>query len=116
MATAPLTTPRIAPETRERVYSPLHRLRGTIRRYIAWESLALAFLLLGLWFWLGLAIDYGTFKITGIDWVQILPHWMRWGMLLLIAGLFVLFMTLTLVRLLREFRPEALALVLERRF
>src|SRR5579871_2283176 len=116
MATVTPSPRQISPETQQRIYSPLHRLRGTIRRYIAWESLALCLLFLGVWFWLGLALDYGAFKLAGVDWVQVLPRTVRWIILGVVAAGFVVLMTLALLRLLREFRSESLALVLERRF
>ena len=115
MATAP-SKPTIAPETQERIHSPLHRLRGTIRRYIVWESLAWVFILLGAWFWIGLLIDYGGFKVTGFDLVQVLPKWFRAAVLLAVAGFVGTVLLLKVLRLARQFRPDALALVLERRF
>jgi len=30
----------VTPQMQERIYSPLHKLRGTIRRYIALEAVA----------------------------------------------------------------------------
>jgi hypothetical protein len=116
MATVPSSQERIAPETQQRIYSPLHKLRGTIRRYIGWEALALCLTLLGAWFWLGLVLDYGAFKLAGVDWVQVLPRTARWVLLIAVAGGFIVLMAMALARLLRQFRPEALALVLERRF
>ena len=44
------------------VLHPLDRVRGTIRRYIAIEGLAVFGLYLALWFWLGLLVDFGVFK------------------------------------------------------
>lgn len=115
MATA-IAPVNIAPETRDRVYSPLHKLRGIIRRYILVESLAWVFILFGIWFWLGLAVDYGTFKILGFDWAQLLARWFRGIVLLWASAISGLWVLVQLIRLVREFRPEALALVLERRF
>src|SRR5262245_50305248 len=107
MATAP-SSARIGPDTRERIYSPLYKLRGIIRRYLVWESLALTVILLTTWYWLGLFLDYGIFKLTGVDWVQVLPLWLR------AIGLFVVSLGVTLLvfrnltRLLRRLRPRAL--------
>src|SRR5262245_12343445 len=117
MATVPSSRPaRVTAEQTQRIYSPLHKLRGIIRRYIAWDSLALAVILLAAWFWAGIVLDYGVFKLTGVDWVQVLPWWMRLVMLVTIAGAIAAAIALALRRLLRELSPESLALVLERRF
>src|SRR5438067_2858081 len=107
---------RIPAQAQERIRSPLHQLRGAIRRYIVLESLATLLILVSLWYWLGLGFDYGLFKLTGVDYVQLLPHWMRWAGLLFVAGLVAVLVTLKLVRLTRSFRDESLALVLERKF
>jgi hypothetical protein len=104
-------------ETQERVRHPLERLRGTIRFYVTAHGLATVALYLALWFWIGLAIDYGFFRLFGVDWVQVFPRDVRAVVLgALVAGLLVLVIGRVLRRLFREFRPQALALVLERRF
>src|SRR5262249_43275069 len=103
-------------QTQERIFSPLHKLRGAIRRYIALEALAVVATFLGLWYWLGMGLDYLTFKLTGVDFVQVLPTWTRAAVLLLCVAAFLTLLGLRLIRLLRTFRPESLALVLERRF
>ena len=59
------------------VLHPLERLRGTIRRFVALEGLAVVGLYLALWFWLGLFFDFGVFKAFGFDWVQELPRGFR---------------------------------------
>src|SRR4051794_13025171 len=59
-------------ETREapaRVRHPLDAVRRTIRRYVLLESSALLLLCAALWFWIGLAIDFGLFWTTAYDWV-----------------------------------------------
>lgn len=116
--TEPTTTPptTIATEWTERIYSPLHRLRGTIRRYILWDTLVLTVIALATWFWVGLLLDYGVFKLTGWDWVQILPWSVRLVVLAAISAVIVFVVAMSLRSLLRRFRPESLALVLERRF
>src|SRR4051812_16828048 len=109
MATVPSTHPaRVTAEQTQRIYSPLHKLRGIIRRYIAWDSLALAVILLAAWFWAGLILDYGVFKLTGVDWVQVLPWTMRLIILLAVAGGIVIAVLLALQRLARELSPQAL--------
>ena len=81
------------------------------------EGALLLVLYLALWFWIGLALDYGFFKLFGIDWVQEW-HWtVRLVLLVLVAGAVLTAVSLQVFgRLLREFRDVALALVLERRF
>jgi hypothetical protein len=103
-------------ESRQRVAHPLDRLRSTIRKYVIIEGLAVVGIYLALWFWLGLIFDFGFFKLFTIDWVQELPAGFRLGVLVLVT-LGVLGVVLYHgYRLAREFRPAALALVLERRF
>ena len=50
--------------------SPLERLRGFIRLYVALEGAALLCAFLAVWFWFTLVMDYGFFKVFGLDWVQ----------------------------------------------
>jgi hypothetical protein len=118
MATASTPTrSRSLAEARERVHSPLARLRGYIRTYVSLEGAALLALYLALWFWIGLALDYGFFRLFTIDWVQELPWGFRCGVLAVLAGGLLAAVALKVVtRLFREFRDGALALVLERRF
>lgn len=118
MATAPLTTaPWDREATQRRVRHPLQRLRGYLRTYVTAEGAAVLGLYLALWFWIGLALDYGVFRLAGWDWVQILSWEFRAGVLtVLVAGLLAVVAAKVLLRLLREFRDPALALVLERRF
>src|SRR5262249_59446887 len=104
-------------ESQRRVRHPLHRLRGYIRTYVTAEGLAIVTLCLALWFWLGLLLDFGFFKVFGVDWVQITPWELR---AVTLAGLVLVLVALVafkvLFRLFREFRDGALALVLGRRF
>ncbi|HLJ93669.1 MAG TPA: hypothetical protein VKU02_10815 [Gemmataceae bacterium] len=104
-------------DSERRVRHPLQRLRSTIRSYIAAEGFAVLGLYLALWFWIGLLLDFGFFKVFGVDWVQLLPYSLRAVMLAgLVTGLVALVAFKVLLRLLREFRDSALALLLERRF
>ncbi|MGL6095974.1 MAG: hypothetical protein ACRC7O_09285 [Fimbriiglobus sp.] len=100
-----------------RIYHPLDRLRGTIRRFVVLDGLLAAGLFVLGWFWLGLASDFGLFKFTGFDWVQDAPRFLRavalFGLGLVAAGMLV---RRVLLRLNREFSYPALALVLEKRF
>jgi hypothetical protein len=96
---------------------PLERLRGTIRRYVGLEGAAVVGIYLALWFWLGLLFDFGVFKAFGLDWVQEMPRNVRAGILIALAVGLVAVVGFKIVRrLLVEFRPPALALLLERRF
>jgi hypothetical protein len=55
--------------------------------------------------------------VQALDWVQVLPFWLRVVVLAVVLGLLVWKLaTGPLLRLTREFSPKALALVLERRF
>ncbi len=112
----PRTTNRLA-ERDPQVYHPLDRLRGIVRRYVVIEGVLSAVLFVAAWFTLGLALDYGLFKVTGWDWVRDGARWVR-GLALVVAA--VLFVTILVVRILRrvnrEFSYSALALVLERKF
>ena len=116
MASASNYPATVSPQTRERIQSPLHKLRGAIRRYIVLEAIVLFVTFLTLWFWLGMGFDYLAFKTTGIDFVQSLPRWLRLVVLAIIVLVLAGLLLWRLVRLFRDFRPEALALVLERRF
>ncbi|HEY1380025.1 MAG TPA: hypothetical protein VGF55_24695 [Gemmataceae bacterium] len=117
MATATPPPAARRAEPNPAVLHPLDRLRGTIRRYVALEGLAVLCLYLALWFWLGLLFDFGVFKTLGLDWVQELPRSFRGTLLAVLAGGLVAVLAVKVVRrLMVEFRPDALALVLERRF
>ncbi len=118
MATVATSTPaRNLADAHRQVRSPLERLRGCIRTYVGFEGALVFGLYVALWFWIGLAFDYGFFKLFGIDWVQQVPWSFRAVLLgLLSAGLLAAVSLKVLTRLFREFRDAALALVLERRF
>jgi hypothetical protein len=120
-------------ETQRRVRHPLQLVRKYIRRYIVLEGVALTLLCAALLFWLGLAFDFGLYKfdidllgVHGIDWIQELndvdpsggsSFWIRVIVLsATIVGLVVLGVSTVVMRWLREFNDQAIALVLERRF
>ncbi|MBM4069997.1 MAG: hypothetical protein FJ271_13750 [Planctomycetes bacterium] len=115
-------------DTDRRVRHPLQALRGYIRSYVTLEGAFVALIYVALWFWIGLALDYGIFKLTnGFDWVKELQDlspgdrtadWIVRGVILgmLLAGLLALVAFKVFMRWFREFRDPALALVLERRF
>jgi hypothetical protein len=114
-------------EYQRRVRHPLGSLRKYIRLYVALEGAFVAVIYLALWFWIGLAIDYGLFKTFAVDWIQELQavaadnsaaaSWVRIALLaVLVGGLVVVVASKVVFRLFREFNDPALALVLERRF
>src|SRR5947209_60937 len=110
-ATPPPARPAVAPSPA--VLHPLDRLRGPTRRYVLLEGLATVCLYLAVWFWLGLLLDFGAFKALGLDWVQELPPSFRSTLLVLLTGGLVAVVAVKVVRrLLVEFRPAALAMVL----
>ncbi len=116
MATAPPRSANQA-DAQQRVRSPLERLRTYIRTYVSLEGAAVIGLYMALWFWIGMVLDYGVFRLFHFDWVQETPWGLRCSVLLvLVAGLLAALALKVLTRLLREFREVALALVLERRF
>jgi hypothetical protein len=123
------TAPRRAfdrDETQRRVKHPLQTLRKYIRSYVLLEGLAIAVLFLAAWFWVGLLLDYGIFRLFAFDWLQELREvapdannatLVRLVLLgVLFAVLAALVITKVALRWLREFNDRALALVLERRF
>src|SRR2546429_7266451 len=71
-------------ESQRRVRHPLQRLRSYIRSYVTAEGLAILGLYVALWFWIGLLLDFGFFKVFGVDWVQVAPRGFR---AVLLAGL-----------------------------
>jgi hypothetical protein len=117
MATVTPPARRDMADARRRVRDPLDRLRGYIRTYVSLEGAAVVGIYLALWFWIGLALDFGAFKLFGVDWVQSFPWGFRCGALVVLAAGLLAAVGLNVVtRLLREFRDDHLALVLERRF
>ncbi|HEV8062955.1 MAG TPA: hypothetical protein VGP68_23950 [Gemmataceae bacterium] len=100
----------------ESIRHPLDRLRRAIRTYVGIESLALLVLFLSGCFWLGLAFDYGLFKAFGVDWVQELPVWLRQAVRIVVVALLFYLLARSIMALVRRFRNNALALVLEQRF
>jgi hypothetical protein len=106
-----------SPDLDPRVSHPLDRLRGTIRRYVLVEGLLSAAIFVAAWFALGLALDFGLFKVATFDWVLDAPWWFRLVALVLALVLLAGIVTLRIVRrLTKELSYPALALVLERRF
>ena len=106
---------RVAPDPR--IVHPLDQLRGYIRRFVFLDGLLAAVLFLVAWFWVGLALDFGLFKVSGFDWVQDAPRGLRIAALAALVVLLVAIVTTWVVlRLTREFSYPSLALVLEKRY
>jgi hypothetical protein len=104
-------------EAQRKIRHPLARLRAWIRGYVTLEGLLVLLLYVALWFWIGLILDYGAFRLLEYDWVQDMPWVVRAVVLfLLVGGLLAAVTYKVLMRLFTEFRDAALALVLERRF
>ncbi|CAN5220702.1 hypothetical protein BH11PLA2_BH11PLA2_03050 [soil metagenome] len=96
---------------------PLQRLRGLIRRYVLIDGLLTAGLFAILWYWIGLAADYGLFKLTHFDWVLDAPKLFRVLVLAALGMLLVgILFTRLFLRLSKELSYTSLALVLEKRF
>ena len=99
------------------VRHPLQRLRGTIRRYVAIEGVLAVLIFAGAFFWLDLALDYGPFAAFAFDWVQEVPRWLRIVVLVSAAlGITTVVVRQVVFRLFRDFSPDSLALVLEKKF
>jgi hypothetical protein len=118
MATVtPRAPSRNLEQARTRIRSPLDRLRKYIASYISAEGAAVFGLFVALWFWIGMLLDYGCFKLLTVDWVQELPWWFRFGILVVLtSALLALVAVKVLTGLLKRFSDAAVALVLERRF
>jgi hypothetical protein len=86
-------TTRAAPfdlgEAHRRVRSPLARLSGYIRTYVALEGAALFCAFFAVWFWFTLVMDYGLFKLFGWDWVQSFSG-LRWPRAITLGAFFAL--------------------------
>jgi hypothetical protein len=66
MATAEVRSPSAAGPS-PAIRHPLERLRASIRRYVLLEGLAVIGIVLALWFWIGLLLDFGVFKVFHFD-------------------------------------------------
>ncbi|MDA1013237.1 MAG: hypothetical protein O3A00_02160 [Planctomycetota bacterium] len=104
---------RVPIEVRPEIQHALGSLKARIRTYVLMEGLALVGVLMGLAFWLSLAVDHFYFWLSNLE----LPVWFRAGYVSVVAGVSVFaFVSWVLLRLFRTIRLRALALVLERRF
>ncbi len=103
---------------RERIRGPLDSLRSWIRAYVSLEGVAAVLLFLCAWFWIGLALDWGMFRLFGADLVQLDgARIFRIVVLIgIVGGLLALLVTTVLIRLFVQFSDVAVALLLERQF
>src|SRR5688572_6533217 len=97
------TTSANLSESTRKVRDPLQRLRVFIRTYVITEALTTLLICLAAFFWVGLALDYGSFRIFGIDWVKDMPRWMR--AVFLASGLLLVGVVVEIGKSLR-LRPE----------
>src|SRR5690349_3863124 len=118
MSTVAPSSPARVERDHGRIRHPLVRLRKYINSYVMVEAVALVALVLTLAFWAGFWLDYGVFKLTGFDWVQ-MPgsFWFRLVVLVgFITAMLCLVAFVALTRFFKDFRDTALALILEKRF
>jgi hypothetical protein len=133
MATVTKTASFNQSATQQQVQHPLKQVRAIIRRYVILEGLALVLLAASSVFWVGLAIDFGLYKLQadaigvyGVDWIQELNDVDASGlsslgvrlifMTVIVVGLAALGFTKVVTRWMSEFNDQAVALVLERKF
>jgi hypothetical protein len=91
----------------------LERLRGRIRHYVLWEGIALAVVLVGLFFWLSLGFDWAVFSVRRLE----PSRWIRVALdVAVLGGLAAVVVLMVALRVFRSFRAKSLALILERRF
>src|SRR5262249_44535202 len=99
----PILTEQKRADLQRKVRDPLERLRSTIYRYVAIEGVAVLALYLACWFWIGLVLDYGFFRIFHLDWVELLQgYWglRLTGLLILLGGLLAVVAVKVVLRLL----------------
>ncbi|MFN6049863.1 MAG: hypothetical protein ACK47R_03445, partial [Planctomycetia bacterium] len=96
---------------------PLDVLRQRIRKYILLDAVFGIVCFVAAWIWIDLAIDYGVFRLFGVDLVQVLPRYFRIAALLFMVGGFGWLLLRNLfLRFRTELGDEALAISLERQF
>jgi hypothetical protein len=113
-AQTPATATNAPVDLRE--YHPLGRLRGYIRGYVFCEGLLMALICVCLWFWFTFTLDFSLQYFFEVD---LLDHAraVRWVLAGGFAALLVFFLVWYIVRrIFRDFRSDALALILEKRF
>ena len=82
-------------ESHRKVRDPLQQLRGLIRRYVVTEAVTTLLLCVAIFFWVGLLLDFASFKVLGVD----LPRWFR--ALLLGGGLLAICFVVELRKVLK---------------
>lgn len=121
MATVQFPQPTVQPVERPAIRRSLQLVRRGIRTFIMSEFVLYAFLSVAIWFGTMFTVDYGLFLLFGVDYIRdgstagiFLFRALWWAIFL--GGSAYLIGYRLLYRLLASFRPEALALILERRF
>lgn len=100
---------RLRPEIRE----TLKVLRSRIRRYVAFEGIALVVIVMAILFWVSIGLDSAWFKINKLE----LPSWFRSAFSIFAFCAFVLtFLLWVVLRFNGRFDNKNLALLLERQF
>lgn len=101
------------PKIRLDILTVLEQLRSKIRSYVLAEGTALVLIVLGMFFWLSLGLDWLCFWLSRLE----LPRFVRASLdFLAVASIGAGCLLWIVQRFTRIIRPKALALVLERRF
>ncbi len=101
----------------EKLVHPLTKLQGLIRRFVFLDIFLFIGLFLTLWFWLGMGLDYGLFKVAKADIAQQYTPAIRWVLLILVGGLLITLVVLRVRGMLnKDLSYPSLALVLEKRY
>jgi hypothetical protein len=101
----------------EKLVHPLTKLQGLIRRFVLLDVILFVGLFLTLWFWVGVAFDYGLFKVAKADIAQQYTPIIRVVLLLLVGGLLITLVVFRIRGLLhKDLSLPSLALVLEKRY
>lgn len=121
MAALPAPRESLLASQRPKLWQPLAQLQRGIRSFVAAEVLLQMALGLALWFWTVFLVDYGMFLLFGVDYVRdgsrvAIFLFRAFWWVLLVGGAAYLLGYRWLYRSLVSFRPESLALVLERHF
>ncbi|WP_149108949.1 mitotic spindle assembly checkpoint protein MAD1 [Limnoglobus roseus] len=95
-----------APKLDAKIANPLDQIRGTIRQYMLADAAVTLAIVVVLWFWIGLALDFGLFKVAGFDWVVDAPRGFR-----LLAQVALVFGPLAVLVIRREVVKQVLGRV-----
>ena len=99
-----------------RTYHPLAQLRRSIRAYVTIEGVLAGLVLLALWFWISLTVDFGVHYFFKIDLLEKGRALRTILMIVAGTGLLAILTFYILRRLFRDFRSASLALILEKRY